>query len=432
MCAMCSNNLHYLLRILFPCLIFSSFAVIQQCGSQLLPPLPPLVPILPPLPPLVPGLISFLDQRISNLLPVIQNFKKTVIFDPLGVTLSWVGPNLCNYKGFYCDHPPDNATATALASIDFNGFHLTAPSLDGFVDQFPDLAVFHANSNNFSGKIPPGIAKLPFLYELDLSNNRFTGSFPTSLLNIKDLSFLDVRFNSLSGAVPPQFFSKPLIALFLNDNGFFLGLPDNLGSTPAAYLTLANNKFAGPIPRSIGNASATLLEVLFLNNRLTGCIPDELGWLRKATVIDVGGNKLTGPLPCSLGCLQNAELLNFAGNLIYGPVPEEICGLGKLQNLSLSYNYLSKVGPICRKLIASGTLDVKQNCIQAIPNQRSAVDCAAFYRNHNGQQCPRRESCNPFFCGNHSFTPTVTKPRHNRHLLTYSALAGHKQPKYAF
>lgn len=214
--------------------------------------------------------LTFADLRLAEVYPIIQSFKLTITSDPLGITSSWVGPDICSYTGFYCDSPPDNGSATALASIDFNGFHLGAPTLDGFIDQFPDLALFHANSNNFSGTISPKIAGLPYLYELDISNNKFSGPFPAAVLSIAGLSFLDIRFNFFTGAVPPQIFSQALDALFINNNDFMQQLPDNLGSTPVLYLTLASNKFTGPIPRSIGNASSTLVEVLLLNNYLTG------------------------------------------------------------------------------------------------------------------------------------------------------------------
>lgn len=51
-----------------------------------------------------------------------------------------------------------------------------------------------------------------------------------------------------------------------------------------------------------------------------GCLPYEIGLLKKATVFDVGNNLLTGPLPCSLACLESIEQLNFAGNYLYGEV----------------------------------------------------------------------------------------------------------------
>ncbi|XP_031391124.1 uncharacterized protein At4g06744-like [Punica granatum] len=330
--------------------------------------------------------LTFADVRLAVVYPIIQSFKLTITLDPLGITSSWVGSDICNYTGFYCDNPPDNTSATTLAAIDFNGFHLAALTLDGFIDQLPDLAIFHANSNNFSGTISPKIAQLPYFYELDISNNKFSGQFPSAVFGIAGLSFLDIRFNFFTGAVPPQVFSQALDALFINNNNFMQKLPDNFGSTPVQYLTLANNKFTGPIPTSIGNASSTLTEVLLLNNYLTGCLPHEIGLLKKATVFDVGNNLLTGPLPCSLGCLESIEQLNFARNYLYGEVPELLCGVKSLVNLSLSNNYFTKIGPTCWKLVKSGVLDVRKNCIHGIPDQRPYWDCFNFFS--HPRACP--------------------------------------------
>ncbi|KAK7252015.1 hypothetical protein RIF29_35688 [Crotalaria pallida] len=372
--------------------------------------------------PLLPDILNFLDQRLALVFSIIQTFKNTITSDPLGVTTTWVGPNICNYTGFYCDNPPDNLTAITVASIDFNGFQLSAPSLDGFIDQLPDLALFHANSNNFSGTISPKIAGLKYLYELDLSNNLLSGAFPTSILNMPTLSFLDIRYNLFTGSVPPQIFMQPLDALFLNNNNFMLTLPNNLGDTSALYLTLANNKFTGLIPRSIGKASSTLKEVLLLNNLLTGCLPYEIGFLNQAILFDAGNNLLTGPLPCSFGCLEKVEVLNLARNLLYGQVPEVVCALGNLANLSLSYNYFTKVGPLCKKLIMSGVLDVRKNCILGLPDQRSVQECTTFFS--IPRTCMNLSSFNIIPCKiipRRGKTPVRTESP--RHLLSYSALS---------
>ncbi|CAJ1939537.1 unnamed protein product [Sphenostylis stenocarpa] len=368
--------------------------------------------------PLIPDLLNFLDQRVALVFPIVQTFKNTITSDPLGITTTWVGPNICNYTGFYCDNPPDNLTATTIASIDFNGFQLTAPTLDGFIDQLPDLALFHANSNKFSGTVSPKIAGLKFLYELDLSNNLFSGVFPTSVINIPTLSFLDIRYNLFTGTVPPQIFMQTLDVLFLNNNNFMLTLPNNLGDTPVVYLTLANNKFTGPIPRSIRKASPTLIEVLLLNNLLTGCLPYEIGFLGNVTLFDVGGNLLTGPIPWSFGCLKKVEQLNLSNNFLYGQVPEVVCALGNLANLSLSYNYFTKVGPLCKRLIQRGVLDVRKNCIIGLPDQRPAKECMAFFL--IPRSCLHPASFNMIPCQIH-----WTKPQEKteRHLLSYSALS---------
>ncbi|XP_031281213.1 uncharacterized protein At4g06744-like [Pistacia vera] len=378
-------------------------------------------PISPPLH--IPPIPKFLDHRLREVYPIIQAFKNLITSDPFNVTSSWVGSDICNYTGFYCAHPPNNQSATALASIDFNGFGLVAPTLDGFINQLPDIAIFHANSNKFSGTIPPKLATLPFLYELDLSDNNFSGAFPLHILHMNRLSFLDIRYNFFTGSVPPQLFLKNLDVLFLNNNKFTLKLPENLGSTPALYLTLANNKFTGSIPRSIGKASSTLTEVLLLNNWLSGCLPYELGFLKELKVFDASNNHLTGPLPISLGCLEKLEQLNLSRNLLYGKVPEVLCALGNLVKLSLSNNYFTKVGTLCGKLIESGVLEVKNNCIRDLPDQRSKVECIMFFS--DTRSCPRPSTFDIIPC---NVTPTSNNPpaRPKRISLAYTAFVRHR------
>ncbi|KAF5740655.1 hypothetical protein HS088_TW11G00732 [Tripterygium wilfordii] len=355
-------------------------------------------------------LLTFIDQRLAVIYPIIQKFKSIITSDPLGITSSWVGSDICNYKGFYCDSPPDNKSALAVASIDFNGFQLSAPTLDGFLDQLPDIALFHANSNNFGGTISPSIAKLPYLYELDISNNQFSGPFPVAVLGMDGLTFLDIRFNFFTGAVPAQIFTQNLDVLFINNNNFMQRLPD-ISSTHILYLTLANNKFTGPIPRSIFKAMSSLTEVLLLNNQLTGCLPYEIGLLEEAIVFDIGDNQLTGRLPFSLGCLSKVEQLNFAGNKLFGAIPDVLCLLESLVNVSLSNNYFTHVGPFCRILIRKGVIDVRNNCIPGLPFQRNVTDCAIFFA--HPRFCPRMWSytcipCEiPGFSSSNSYVPQV-------------------------
>ncbi|XP_065847042.1 uncharacterized protein At4g06744-like [Euphorbia lathyris] len=342
------------------------------------PKLPVPLPSIPPLP-LQPQLLRFIDQKLALVYPIIQNFKSLITSDPLGITKTWNGSDICTYKGFFCDNPPYNKSAITVASIDFNGFQLSAPTLDGFLDQLPDIALFHANSNFFSGSLSPNIANLPYLYELDISNNQFSGPFPSAILGMNGLTFLDIRFNFFTGSVPPQLFAQEFDALFLNNNNFMTTLPDNIGSTHILYLTLANNRIIGSLPGGIFKEFSSLTEILLLNNQLTGCLPYEIGLLDEAIVFDAGNNELTGPLPLSLACLEKVEQLNFAGNMLFGMVPELVCKLQNLVNLSLSDNYFTVVGPLCRVLIQKGVLDVRNNCIPGLAFQRSVVECAMFF-----------------------------------------------------
>ncbi|CAI9104605.1 OLC1v1003311C1 [Oldenlandia corymbosa var. corymbosa] len=363
------------------------------------PPCPPPPPPPPPCPPPPPP--PFESKRIELVFPVIQQLKKKITDDPKGITKTWVGPDICNkYKGFRCAVVPDFGVK-GLSDVQFNGFNFGGPelTLDGFIDQLPDLSIFHANSNKFTGLIPKKITNIKYLFELDLSNNNFGGQFPYEVIGATKLTFLDLRFNKFSGAVPPQVFTLDLDVLFINNNNFRQTLPDNLFTLPALYLTLANNKLTGPIPCTIGQASRTLSEVLFLNNQLSGCLPSEIGLLKKLTVFDVSRNSLTGQIPYSLGCLTNMEILNLANNQFNGVVPDCICNLPNLKNFTLSYNFFTGVGPACLKLIKKGVLDVKKNCIPGLPNQRSKQECDAFACKPKSCPNPQNHPLNWMPCG---------------------------------
>ncbi|KAE8692670.1 Anthocyanin 3'-O-beta-glucosyltransferase [Hibiscus syriacus] len=325
----------------------------------------------------------FENERLAKAYEVIQRFKSKIKVDKNSnrYLKTWCGTDVCKYSGFRCDIRPD-VNEKAVAAVDFNGFKFegcdgTLP-LDGFLDELDDLAIFHANSNNFTGTVPFRASKIKYLYELDLSNNKIAGNFPMKTVGGMNLTFLDLRFNSLRGSVPPQAFNLKLDVFFINNNRFAVqSLPTTIGDTTAVYLTFANNNFTGSIPPSIGRAR-NLLEVLFLNNRLTGCLPYEIGNLSQATVFDASSNKLTGPIPLSFGCMKNIQILGLANNQFYGEVPEIVCELPMIANLSLANNYFTSIGPACRRLMLKKKIDVKKNCIFDLPNQRSEAECAAF------------------------------------------------------
>ena len=369
------------------------------------PPPPPRLPPRPRFPslggPLLPRQPANRPGPLSNrnlVLFITQELKRNITSDPQNYTGSWVGRNYCLFKGFYCDTVPDK-NITGLAGIDFNGARFRGNlNFYRFIRFLPDIAIFHANSNNFSGVIRPNINKLRYFYEIDLSNNGFQGGFPVSVIGALQLTFVDVRFNTYNGPVPPRVFSIQTDVLFINNNNFAQRIPSAFGNTTARYITLANNGFIGSIPQSIGRTWQTLTEVLFLKNRLSGCLPYEIGFLQMATVFDAGFNTLTGPIPQSFACLKKLQLLSLAHNQFYGRIPDSLCRLPNAYNFTLSYNYFNSIGPYCKRLVNIGRLDVRRNCITGLPNQRSAAECTAFYS--VSRTCPRPGSFNVITCSN--------------------------------
>ncbi|KAJ8763249.1 hypothetical protein K2173_026150 [Erythroxylum novogranatense] len=361
----------------------------------------------------------------AQILFITEELKRNITFDPNSYTPTWVGNNYCTFKGFYCDTVPDR-NITGLAGIDFSGAGFRGNlNFYRFIMNLPDIAIFHVNDNNFSGVIGAGLSSLRYLYEVDLSNNTFKGVFPLNVLGATKLTFIDIRFNGYLGTVPDLLFNADTDILFINNNGFNQRIPANFGNTPARYLTVANNRFTGSIPTSIGRAWRTLTEVLFLGNRLTGCLPYEIGYLTRMTVFDAGSNLLTGPIPRSFGCLQSLEFLNLAYNQFYGPVPEVLCRLRMAYNFTLTYNYFTQVGPECLALIKAGVLNVNRNCIMGLPFQRPVAECTRFFSRRQPRVCPRPETFSITPCTPPASTlrirvaPTKTVPTPR----TYQALA---------
>jgi Leucine-rich repeat (LRR) protein len=280
---------------------------------------------------------SALEKRETNPhlerdLKTLLEFKKHVTSDPHGKLTSWTGNDVCKFDGVVCDEHPDGYMA--VAGVDFNGFELGGDKLvlAGLLDKLLDIALFHANSNGFTGGIPSDLSQIPYLYELDVSNNQLSGSFPKGVLTAVNLTFLDLRFNQFSGSIPSDVYKMDLEVLFLNDNQFSGYIDPAIGQSPALYVTLDNNKLSGSIPSTVANMK-NLNEILLLGNQLSGSIPSGPWAQQNLTVFDASLNKLSGTVPEGLCKLSTLQVLNFTGNALD-----------------------SKLGPECQKLQKSGVL----------------------------------------------------------------------------
>ncbi|KAD5317408.1 hypothetical protein E3N88_17354 [Mikania micrantha] len=313
------------------------------------------------------------NPKLNNAYIALQAWKSAIKDDPKGILNSWVGSNVCTYKGVFC--ADSSVSGTTVAGIDLNHGGIEG-ILVKELSLLKDMSLLHLNSNRFSGTIPDSLKDLFALTELDLSNNQFSGSFPTITLQIPNLLYLDLRFNLFSGPIPDSVFNKNLDAILLNNNNFDGQIPQNLATSPASVINLANNKFTGDIPISFGYSSPGLREILFLNNQLTGCIPQGIGLWSDLQVFDVSFNSLMGHLPDSVSCLEDIEVLNLAHNQLSGELPDLVCELKSLMNLSVAYNFFSGFSQECAKLYGRNVdFDFALNCIPGRQMQRPEPEC---------------------------------------------------------
>lgn len=147
-------------------------------------------------------------------------------------------------------------------------------------------------------------------------------------------------------------------------------------------IVFANNNFGGCLPPTIASFANSLEELLLMNTNLSGCLPQEVGFLYKLRVLDVSFNKLVGPLPYSLAGLAHLEQLNLAHNSLSGNLYEGLCNLPNLDNVTVSYNYFCEEEGICRNLTVKGVaVDDRRNCLPEKPLQRSKKECSAVVDN---------------------------------------------------
>ncbi|KAG2245038.1 hypothetical protein Bca52824_093101 [Brassica carinata] len=121
-----------------------------------------------------------------------------------------------------------------------------------------------------------------------------------------------------------------------------------------------------------------LNEVVFMDNKLGGCFPSEIGKLSNVTLFDASKNTFIGRLPTSFVGLTGVEEFDISENKLTGLVADNICKLPNLVNFTYSYNYFNGQGGSCvpgggRKEIE---LDDTRNCLPHRPDQRSTQECA--------------------------------------------------------
>ncbi|KAJ6765365.1 LEUCINE-RICH REPEAT-CONTAINING PROTEIN-RELATED [Salix purpurea] len=103
--------------------------------------------------------------------------------------------------------------------------------------------------------------------------------------------------------------------------------------------------------------------LLLLNgNKLSGSLPDELGYLSKLNRLQVDQNNISGPIPKSFAYMSSIRHLHLNNNSISGQIPPELSNLTTLLHLLLDNNNLSGyLPPELSKLPAMRIIQLDNN-----------------------------------------------------------------------
>ena len=191
-------------------------------------------------------------------------------------------------------------------------------------------------NNGLAGPLPPALANLRSLDQLELSRNGLVGPLPSWLGTLASLRVLSLWWNGFTGPIPDTLGSLVnLTSLNLAWNDLTGPVPSWLGNLPyLGWLNLRGNRLTGPIPNALRRL-ANLRSLYLARNDLTGPVPRWLGDLTQLRHVDLAGTALTGPLPDELGNLENLEslLLDYAWG-VSGPLPTAL-RQSRLKNLNL-------------------------------------------------------------------------------------------------
>ena len=245
--------------------------------------------------------------------------------------------------------PPEIASLSSLRELDLSSNSLSGTIPRELVD-LANLEVLLLLNNNLSGPIPPELGALANLKTLMLQDNNLSGRIPPELGNLLALQTLRLGQNNLSGAIPPELGKlTELTWLNLFDNRLKGPIPSELKDlTSLSSLSFGVNLLTGPIPEWLRNFANLVFVDLSWNN-LTGPVPPWLGTLPNLETLHLVRNDLSGPIPPELGRLANLRRLNLGGNKLTGSLPSELANLTNLEELSIGSNLLT--GPVPQEFV---------------------------------------------------------------------------------
>ncbi|XP_018448995.2 receptor-like protein 30 [Raphanus sativus] len=242
----------------------------------------------------------------------------------------------CNLSG---ELPSSLGNLSHLTKLHLSKNHLVGeiPASLGNLNQLRDLSL---DNNQFSGNIPFSFANYTKLSHLIISNNHFTGEFPLVLLNLStSLSYIVISDNLFKSTLPSDMSQfQRLKNIDMGGNSFFGYFPTSLFMNPLlGIVSLRKNQFKGPIEFRNASSFSKLLILFLQQNKFNGPIPKSISKFSNLKNLDLHDNSFTGSVPN----LPNLEFLDLSYNKLEGEIPGP---LGDMLELMLAHNSFSSFG----------------------------------------------------------------------------------------
>lgn len=234
---------------------------------------------------------------------------------PVSPVCSWTGVLICNTMG-------------GIARISLSGLKIVG-TIPPTIAQLTSLTDLDISSNSIGGTLPSGIFQsLTNLVSLNIFSNRFSQTFPSTIGYLKALTYLSVALNKFNGNIPSTISSlKALTFLSFGINNFLGTIPPSIQSlTGLTYLGFNGNKLTGTLTSGVG-ALTKLVYFDVFGNSLNGTIPSSIGNLLSLTYLGLFNNNFYGSLPATIGSITNLNYFSILNNKLSGTIPSSLCSL---------------------------------------------------------------------------------------------------------
>uniref|UniRef100_A0A2N9H8M7 non-specific serine/threonine protein kinase n=1 Tax=Fagus sylvatica TaxID=28930 RepID=A0A2N9H8M7_FAGSY len=283
--------------------------------------------------------LKLLDVSMNNLTGAIPStFGNLSTLTILNIARTQMSGEIPNELGRL-----HNLVVLQLSENEFSG------EIPFSIFNMSSLEFLSLTQNRLVGKLPANLGhSLPNIRGLYLARNGLEGPIPTSLSNASHIEFLDLTSNNFTGHIPLLGNLKHLVKLFLGGNSLSsttelnFQLFDSLTNcTLLSEILLYSNQLAGKLPSSVANLSASLQEICFYDNFLTGSFPQGLEKYQNLVSLSIEKNSFKGKIPNSIGKLQKLERLMVNDNQFSGEIPDIFSNLTRLYQLYMGNNQLS-------------------------------------------------------------------------------------------
>jgi len=241
--------------------------------------------------------------------------------------------------------PPCLANMTSLQQLDLSSNHFKIPMSLSPLYNLSKLKSFDGSRNEiYTEEDDHNLSPKFQLESLFLSSGgQNARAFPKFLYHQFSLQSLDLTNTQIKGEFPNWLienntYLKSLSLENCSISGPFL-LPKS-SHVNLSFLSISMNHFQGQIPSEIGAHLPGLEVLLMSDNGFNGSIPSSLGNMSLMFELDLSNNSLQGQIPGWIGNMSSLEFLDLSRNNLSGPLPPRFGASSKLRVVYLSRNKL--------------------------------------------------------------------------------------------